>query len=48
LGFFGFIADLVSEEIKKKIELIPQANNLHHIHIWQIDEKRILFESHIT
>jgi cobalt-zinc-cadmium efflux system protein len=36
------------EEIKKKIELIPQVNNLHHIHIWQIDEKRVLFESHIT
>ncbi|MFW6149662.1 MAG: cation diffusion facilitator family transporter, partial [Atribacterota bacterium] len=31
------------EEIKKKIEFIPQVNNLHHIHIWQIDEKRVLF-----
>lgn len=36
------------EAIKKKIEAIPQVNNLHHVHIWQIDEKRILFESHIT
>jgi len=36
------------EEIKEKIELIPQIHNLHHIHIWQIDENRILFEGHIT
>ncbi len=36
------------EEIKKKVELIPQVNNIHHIHVWQIDEKKVLFESHIT
>jgi cobalt-zinc-cadmium efflux system protein len=36
------------EEIKKKIEIIPQIQNLHHVHVWQIDESRILFEGHIT
>ena len=36
------------EEIKKKIRLIPQVNDLHHVHVWQIDENRILFEGHIT
>jgi cobalt-zinc-cadmium efflux system protein len=36
------------EEIKKKIEIIPQIHNLHHVHVWQIDENRILFEGHIT
>jgi cobalt-zinc-cadmium efflux system protein len=36
------------EEIKKKIEIIPQIQNLHHVHVWQIDEGRILFEGHIT
>jgi len=35
------------EEIRKKIETIPQINNLHHVHVWQIDENRILFEGHI-
>ncbi len=41
-------ADIKIDDIKKKIELIPQINNVHHTHIWQIDEKRVLFESHIT
>ena len=36
------------EEIKKKIESIPQVNSLHHTHVWQIDEQKYLFESHIT
>lgn len=36
------------DEIKKKIEIIPQIHNLHHVHVWQIDENRILFEGHIT
>lgn len=36
------------KEIKNKIELIPQVNSLHHVHVWQIDENRILFEGHIA
>ncbi len=35
------------KDIKKKIELIPQVKDLHHIHLWQINENRILFEGHI-
>jgi len=34
-------------KIKNEIELIPNVNNLHHIHIWQINEDKILFEGHI-
>lgn len=41
-------AEVDIEEIKKKIEIIPGINSLHHIHIWQIDEQKYLFESHIT
>jgi len=41
-------AEVDIEEIKKKIETIPGINSLHHIHIWQIDEQKYLFESHIT
>lgn len=35
-------------KIKEKIETIPEIDSLHHIHVWQIDEKKYLFESHIT
>ncbi len=41
-------AEVDIEEIKKKIEKIPEINSLHHIHIWQIDEQKYLFESHVT
>ena len=41
-------AHLNIEEITKKIETIPEISSLHHVHIWQIDEKRFLFEGHIT
>ena len=40
-------ADINIENIKKKIESIPQVNDVHHIHVWQIDEKKVLFEGHI-
>lgn len=41
-------ANIDIEKVKKMVEEIPGIDNLHHIHIWQIDEKKYLFESHIT
>ncbi len=41
-------ANIKIDDIKKKIESIPQVHNLHHVHVWQIDENKILLESHIT
>ena len=41
-------AEVDIEEIKKRLEKIPGIDSLHHIHIWQIDEQKLLFESHIT
>lgn len=38
--------DLV--EIKKKVENIPEINDIHHIHIWKIGENDVLFEGHIN
>jgi cobalt-zinc-cadmium efflux system protein len=40
-------ANINIEHLKRKIESIPQVHNLHHIHVWQIDEKKVLFEGHI-
>lgn len=34
-------------KIKKEIENIPEVKNLHHVHVWQINEKQLLFEGHI-
>lgn len=33
--------------IKEKVENIPEVDNLHHVHIWQINDKEFLFEGHI-
>lgn len=34
-------------QLKKVIENVPEVDNLHHVHIWQINDKEFLFESHI-
>ena len=34
-------------KIKKIIEKIPEVDNLHHVHIWQSNDKEFLFEGHI-
>jgi len=34
-------------EIKEVIEKIPQVDNLHHVHIWQTNDKEFLFEGHV-
>jgi len=34
-------------EIKEVIEKIPEVDNLHHVHIWQTNEKEFLFEGHV-
>ena len=34
-------------EIKEVIEKIPEVDNLHHVHIWQTNDKEFLFEGHV-
>ena len=34
-------------KIKEMVEKIPEVDNLHHVHVWQINEKQFLFEGHI-
>ncbi|HOR42011.1 MAG TPA: cation diffusion facilitator family transporter [Atribacterota bacterium] len=41
-------AHLDLAEVKKKVETITEVESLHHIHIWQIDEQKFLFEGHLT
>ena len=34
-------------DIKSNLEGIKEVSNLHHVHVWQLDEKNIFFEGHI-
>jgi len=34
-------------KIKEMVEKIPEVGNLHHVHIWQVNDKEFLFEGHI-
>jgi len=34
-------------KLKKIIENIPEVDNIHHVHVWQINDKEFLFEGHI-
>ena len=34
-------------DIKSNLEGIKEVSNLHHVHVWQLDEKNIFFECHI-
>lgn len=43
----GTPKDIDLNRLKKEIESIDGISNLHHIHIWQLDEKNYLFEGHI-
>lgn len=35
------------EKIKKEIEAIPGVKNIHHVHIWMLNEQNIHFEAHV-
>jgi len=39
--------DLALEEIAKKICEIPLIRNVHHIHVWQLNETEIHLEAHV-
>lgn len=35
------------EDIQKQIQDLPCINNVHHVHIWRLNEREIHFEAHI-
>jgi cobalt-zinc-cadmium efflux system protein len=36
------------EQIKREAENLPEVENLHHVHVWQLNDQQIHFEGHIT
>jgi cobalt-zinc-cadmium efflux system protein len=43
----GAPADIDILEIEKDIENIPNVKDLHHVHIWMLDDNQIHFEGHV-
>lgn len=39
--------DIDLQKVKKVIEEIPEIKNIHHVHIWKLNDNDIHFESHI-
>jgi cobalt-zinc-cadmium efflux system protein len=40
-------ANLALEDIAAAISKIPEINNVHHIHVWQLNEDETHLEAHI-
>ncbi len=41
-------AHLNIDEIKKSIESVNLIKEAHHIHVWQLDDKKVLLEGHVV
>lgn len=35
------------QRIKSRVESFPEIKNIHHLHVWNLSDKEILFEAHI-
>ncbi len=36
------------EAINSELKNIPEVNNIHHVHVWQLDDKQINIEAHVN
>lgn len=36
------------QKIKQSVETLPQVENIHHLHIWQMDDEHIHLEAHLN
>ena len=44
----GTPEDISFDEIKESMESISGVSNVHHIHVWNLDEIRIALEAHVV
>lgn len=40
-------SSIIIDDINQKICAIPEVQNIHHVHVWQLDNKQIHFEGHV-
>ncbi|MGI6521372.1 MAG: cation diffusion facilitator family transporter [Fermentimonas sp.] len=36
------------QKIKQEVETLPQVENLHHLHVWQMDDEQVHLEAHLN
>ncbi len=36
------------DDVKAKVEAIPEIDNMHHVHAWRLDDKQTHLEAHIN
>ncbi|MDI9604405.1 MAG: cation diffusion facilitator family transporter [Bacteroidota bacterium] len=36
------------QKIKQEVETLPQVDNLHHLHVWQMDDEQVHLEAHLN
>ncbi|WP_321516618.1 cation diffusion facilitator family transporter [Marinifilum fragile] len=36
------------EEVQQKVKLVKRVKNIHHVHVWQLDDKQVNFEAHVS
>ncbi len=41
-------ADIDLNKIKESVEALPNIDNIHHLHVWKLDDTQIHFESHVN
>ena len=44
----GSPENIVSDDIKESIKRIGDIKDIHHIHVWNLDESRIAMEAHVV
>lgn len=44
----GVPENIVVDDVVNEIRKIADVENVHHVHIWAVDEKNIIFEAHIN
>ncbi len=40
--------EIDQQEIVKVLQAMPEIRNIHHIHLWRLDDDRIYFEAHLV
>ncbi len=36
------------QKIKQSVEALPQVENIHHLHVWQMDDEYVYLEAHVN
>lgn len=44
----GAPPDLDAEKLRSAVEALPGVTNLHHLHVWQLDEHHTALEAHVV